>query len=823
MVQKQVTLYDPRGQEIDLSVKAQSVPDLDPDFFSSVLGSGTTKDIEEKPYQLHWIVYACARVISWNLSRLPRLLKDKNNKVVDNEELKKIFDRPNPFMTKRTFFEALILYLLLPAKEGFGEGMRGGQVFIVCDSGKDDPHVDLAAGQIPVSMYPYSDEFISPEFDSQKKFIGWKLEIRQDDLLVHYKPNEIIRIYNFNPYDWLGGLSMYEPAQRAILNDIKADVWNSRTFENDAIPAGVLSSDAELTEEQATSISARWYQKYSGVGNARRVAVLGKGTKFQTIATSQKDMEFTEQKARIVDETLSVFGLNKIAIGNYEQINYATIVEGRKMLWEDTYLPIDESIMEQVNSQWINNIDPRNVISMVGDTSNIRVLKKDHSKNIIAAKTMVDTGVPAAIAYRINEVPITEDDLSNAPWLNERPIQPTSPFGNQPIVEPKVKSIIQQVKLGLDELDKIAADYLEKVLLPGENLFYNKMVRYFIDERNYMQDLVDTWLKKQKDFKGGPGSGRYPAGSGGQHDNSIDTLKQISIDHSDMISKDTEGVRKEKYHNEIEPRLKDEPDQASGKWHLAKRMISVSQEKWQEKDVKDTYKSITGSTYKPYIDESDTSDPEKSLIYKADNKIIADMFLFDDVKETEKLINKIYRPMVKDQVIREAGKLNQELGGLVNWSVQDEMIEAYVLNRAEGLAAINTTTINMYKEKISEVIAEGYQEVWNPNQFAKGIKDVISDTGEIRKNQARTIARTETGIISSDARYDAFQAEEVEEQTWVSANDEKVRETHQQENGISVKVGEEFPHTHLLHPCDPDGEPEEIINCRCVAIAKMWD
>ena len=147
------------------------------------------------------------------------------------------------------------------------------------------------------------------------------------------------------------------------------------------------------------------------------------------------------------------------------------------------------------------------------------------------------------------------------------------------------------------------------------------------------------------------------------------------------------------------------------------------------------------------------------------------------------------------------------------------MIQEFVDARAEGLKAINTTTINMYRDKISEAISDGYKNTFTPQQFAKAVKEAISDTGEIRKNQARTIARTETGIISSTARQEAFEDEGIKFKQWVTAGDEKVRESHVEENGNIVDIDEEFPVTGLMHPCDPDGDAELVVNCRCVEIA----
>jgi SPP1 gp7 family putative phage head morphogenesis protein len=711
---KEIQLFNHLG--VPMQTKALDVPDLDPTFFyqSNNYGNLSSKEIEKKPYQLHWAVHSCARAIMTNLCRLPHGIYGEDEKKIPKHPVWQLLKRPNPFMTWRTFWEAIILYYLLPCREGFGRSLKGGQVFLVMDSGKEDPKCNVSRGDIPATIYPYTDEFIAAEFNNNKKFLGWKLEIPgPEPLIIHYAPNEILRVYAFNPYNWLEGLSRYAPAQMAIINDIKADIWNNRTFENDAVPAGVLSSDQELTNQQADEIKNRWYQQYAGVGNARRVAILGKGAEFQKIANTPKDMEFMEQKGSVEDQLLAVFGLNKIGIGKYEDVNYATLVEGHKMLWEDTYLPIEEAILEQINSNWINNIDVRNEIHLKADTSGIRILKKDYSVAVKSAQIMYTMGVPADISFRITEVPLTEEDLSVAPWLKEKPV-PVATVGGNPnapgnSTEPPTPKGTQKsfivIKGGFNSelLTKISNEYIERVLNPGENTFHSKLVRMFNDERNYCQDLVDAWIK-----------------------------------------------------------------------------------------------SITKAKKTPSLNPED--------------------FLFDQSEEDQKLL-KIYKNQVESQLYLEASKLKEELGAFVNWGVSDVMINEYVEARREGLAGINSTTMQVYGDKIEDAIKDGYAHSFTPQQYAKAIKEAISDSGEIRKHQARTIARTETGIISSDARFDCFKNEGIEEHQWLTAEDDKVRETHEAENGNIVKVGEPFPETGLLHPLDPDGEPEEIINCRCTTIA----
>ena len=98
-------------------------------------------------------------------------------------------------------------------------------------------------------------------------------------------------------------------------------------------------------------------------------------------------------------------------------------------------------------------------------------------------------------------------------------------------------------------------------------------------------------------------------------------------------------------------------------------------------------------------------------------------------------------------------------------------------------------------------------------------KEAIKDVGETRKNQSMTIARTETGTISGATRYQAFRIEGIEYTEWLTANDEKVRDSHVVAgNSGPIAVGGLFPAVNMRYPLDPQGMPGDIINCRCVSI-----
>lgn len=57
---------------------------------------------------------------------------------------------------------------------------------------------------------------------------------------------------------------------------------------------------------------------------------------------------------------------------------------------------------------------------------------------------------------------------------------------------------------------------------------------------------------------------------------------------------------------------------------------------------------------------------------------------------------------------------------------------------------------------------------------------------------------------------------------WMATLDERTRESHQELDGESVPVDEPFSNG-LMFPADPDGEPEEVYNCRCTMVADIED
>lgn len=90
-------------------------------------------------------------------------------------------------------------------------------------------------------------------------------------------------------------------------------------------------------------------------------------------------------------------------------------------------------------------------------------------------------------------------------------------------------------------------------------------------------------------------------------------------------------------------------------------------------------------------------------------------------------------------------------------------------------------------------------------------------------NKAMTIVRTEGGRINNEAQYQAMLAAKEKgasiQKQWCAALDQRTRPSHARVDG-EVREVEELFSNGLLYPCQKGGAAEEVINCRCVALAR---
>lgn len=137
-----------------------------------------------------------------------------------------------------------------------------------------------------------------------------------------------------------------------------------------------------------------------------------------------------------------------------------------------------------------------------------------------------------------------------------------------------------------------------------------------------------------------------------------------------------------------------------------------------------------------------------------------------------------------------------------------------------------------FESSFTEEIAKILDNIISENDGEYSIDDVVDKLEKhgLSKERAMTIARTEINKIcnitneknAERAKQIASESRLVLKKRWSTAQDEKVRLSHQQA-GLQgwIDYDETFLN-NLKRPHDDDAEASEVINCRCVLLTKMF-
>jgi HK97 family phage portal protein len=176
---------------------------------------------------------------------------------------------------------------------------------------------------------------------------------------------------------------------------------------------------------------------------------------------------------------------------------------------------------------------------------------------------------------------------------------------------------------------------------------------------------------------------------------------------------------------------------------------------------------------------------------------------FDDER-----LRRLLSDLIRESVLRGGSSILGEFEG------DTEPIQAMLNARLDKIKGINQTVVENLRKKLKDRIAEGIPE----REATQKVLDTVKEQMKISRNRAKTIARTETHGAYSDGRWEAMSQTEPVGLMWISSRDSNVRDSHQWMDGTVTRFGQTFGNG-LKRPHDPAGPADEVINCRCKAVA----
>lgn len=159
-----------------------------------------------------------------------------------------------------------------------------------------------------------------------------------------------------------------------------------------------------------------------------------------------------------------------------------------------------------------------------------------------------------------------------------------------------------------------------------------------------------------------------------------------------------------------------------------------------------------------------------------------------------------------------ATNLAKSLG--LDFDKLDTVVLAAMDDRLDEMAAQVTATTQEVLE--SRVLLDGVANGESVDQLKARIRGVFSDLSSWR---ATTIARTETvGGFNGGSYVIAEASGVVAEREWLATDDTRTRDTHERQDGATVKGFKTRYPNGCLHPGDPTAKAEETVMCRCVEL-----
>src|SRR5215207_4348951 len=102
------------------------------------------------------------------------------------------------------------------------------------------------------------------------------------------------------------GLSPIAYAAETIGVGLAAQAYGAQYFRDSSTPAGYLTGDQLITQEQADVLLARWEARHKG---RRATAVLGKGLEFKQIVVPPEESQFLDTARLTVQQVCRIYGV----------------------------------------------------------------------------------------------------------------------------------------------------------------------------------------------------------------------------------------------------------------------------------------------------------------------------------------------------------------------------------------------------------------------------------------------------------------------------------------------------------------------------------
>ena len=301
-------------------------------------------DLVKEGYSSNAIVYRCINEIA-NASSRVDLNLFRGRQEVEEHEILKLLENPNPTQGKVEFLVSVISYLLI-----------SGNSYIL-RSGPENKE--------PTELYPLRPDRIKIEPSTRSipaaynYVVGGQTQNRYE-IDQATGDSQVKQIKLFNPSDDYYGLSPIQTASIDIDSYNLANKHNVNLLSNGARPSGAVifnpkddsGGSMQLSDVQRNQLVNDINQRFSGVNNAGKPMLLEGDFDWKEMGLSPKEMDFLEFKNMSAKDIALIFGVPSQLIGIKDTQTYSNFSEAKLALYNETIIPLLDRLQSDLN-EWL--------------------------------------------------------------------------------------------------------------------------------------------------------------------------------------------------------------------------------------------------------------------------------------------------------------------------------------------------------------------------------------------------------------------------------------------------------------------------------------
>ena len=291
-----------------------------------------TADYLKSYGQIGWL-FACTSIIAQNVADVDwSAYKDDRELTEGQSQALTVLNKPNPFMSRYELMEITDMYLSL-----------AGKCFWVIEK-------DKAGRSREIWCVSPLDMWVVPDRENYIKGYIYKTGTEN----IPFDPDQVIFFNMPDPYNQYDGVGPAQGARNSLEVDKYSAEHNRNFFYNGAKLSGILNVEADLDNDSWDTVKAQFEDRYRGVDNAHRIAIIeGAKAAFTDLTMNQKDMDFFNLRNQSRDEILGAFGVHKSILGLTDDVSRANAETAEYVFQKHVVRPRLRRIQDKLNNEYV--------------------------------------------------------------------------------------------------------------------------------------------------------------------------------------------------------------------------------------------------------------------------------------------------------------------------------------------------------------------------------------------------------------------------------------------------------------------------------------